>query len=360
MANNKVASYEKEFWQSRVSAAFRTGWACLLAGILVHHSDLHSQWMAFPLFAYIIAVTVVGEASLGEALQSAFSVAAGILHGAFPTILVLWVIKPERFSVCVTIVCVTASSFIIVWSNMIPMTSKRVACAQVVMIYVAAFSHRGSMDPVMYPLRVVTTTVIGTACALLALISPLPKLASHQVIIFITLSNALVGNGEFFLIFAFKNCLKSVEIFLNHTNVILELFSRRLKLECGQVQKKSKLVAGLTSEVLRLLVEAFNANNYMQVNSLRFQVKSLSSTGVRMLKQVQDRQDYLKWELPGLGCTSSVKALSKEFANLRQSLAGMEMALQCSSTFDIGDELLKEALLYLAEWTSLALNHAGS
>ncbi|GLJ40915.1 hypothetical protein SUGI_0846450 [Cryptomeria japonica] len=277
--------------------------------MMMQYSDMHSDWMAFPLFAYIMAVTVVGEASLGEALRSAFSVMAGVLHGALPAILVLWVIKPERFSTWVTTLCVTVSSFLIVWSNMIHITSKRVACAQVVMIYVSAFSNRENLDPVMYPLRVAATTFVGTACALLALIFPVPRLA------------------------------------------------------CYQVQEKSKLTARITSEVLRILVEAFSANDYKEVNSLRFQAKSLSSAGLTMLEKVQNKQDYLRWELPGLGYSSSVSAISKEFCNLRQSLAGMEMALQYSSTFEIGPlmhALLKDPLLYLAEWTSLALKQAGS
>lgn len=79
-------SYEQVFWQSRVSAAFRTRWACLMVGIVMQYSSMHHHWLAFPVFAYVVTVTVVGEALFGEALRSAFSVLIGTLHGAFPTI----------------------------------------------------------------------------------------------------------------------------------------------------------------------------------------------------------------------------------------------------------------------------------
>lgn len=57
-----------------------------------------------------------------------------------------------------------------------------------------------------------------------------------------------------------------------------------------QFQEKSKLSARITSEVFRLLAEAFNADEYEEANSLRFQAKSLSTAGGIILKQVEDNQ----------------------------------------------------------------------
>lgn len=305
----RPVSYEQVFWQSRVSAAFRTGWACLMVGIVMQYSSMHHHWLAFPVFAYVMAVTVVGEASFGEALRSAFSVLVGTLHGVFPTIATLWFIKPQRFSVWTTTACVTVSCFSIAYPKVTNITSKRVAFAQVVIIYISAFMMKETMDAVTYPLRIAGSTALGAGCALLALILPVPKLA------------------------------------------------------CYQFQEKSKLSARITSEVLRLLVEAFSADEYEDANSLRFQAKSLSTAGGIILKQVEDNQVDLKWELPALGCLPSVRLLSKEYGKLKQSLAGMEMALKFSSPSQIGDTthvLLADPLLHLTTWTSLTLNHAGS
>lgn len=302
-------SYEQVFWQSRVSAAFRTGWACLMVGIVMQYSSMHHHWLAFPVFAYVVTVTVVGEASFGEALRSAFSVLIGTLHGAFPTIAILWLIKPQRFSVWATTACVTVSCFFIAYAKVVNITSKRVAFAQVVIIYISAFMMRETMDSITYPLRIAGTTALGAGCALLALILPVPKLA------------------------------------------------------CYQFQEKSKLSARITSEVFRLLAEAFNADEYEEANSLRFQAKSLSTAGGIILKQVEDNQVDLKWELPAIGCLPSVRLFSKEYGKLKQSLAGMEMALKFSPPSQIGDTthvLLADPLLHLTTWASLALNHAGS
>eukprot|EP01018_Ginkgo_biloba_P034008 Gb_26774 [translate_table: standard] len=308
MATRPV-NYEQVFWQSRVSAAFRTGWACFMVGVMMQYSNMHNHWMAFPVFAYVMTVTVVGESSLGEALRASCSVLAGTVNGVCPTIVILWLIKPVRFSLWVTTVCVTVSSFIIAYPKATHITSKRVAFAQIVIIYISAFMMRESMNAVTYPLRVAGTTALGAACAVLALILPIPKLA------------------------------------------------------CYQVQEKSKLSARITSEVLTLLVEAFRANDYKEANSLCFQAKSLSTAGVSILKQVEDKQVDIKWELPGLGCRPTLRVLSKDFSKLKQSLVGMEMALKSSSPSQNGDTLhmwLKDPLLYLTEWTSLALKHAGS
>jgi hypothetical protein len=180
-------SYGQVFWQSRVSAAFRTGCACLMVGMIVHHYST-----PFPVFAYIMAVSVVGEASLGEALRSTFSVLVATLHGVCPTIPVLLLIKPLRFSLWVTTACVTVSCFYIAYPKVTNITSKRAAFAQIVIIYVSAFMKRESMDAITYPLSIAGTTGIGTGCALLALILPVPRLAHHQVISLLSLNHLVI------------------------------------------------------------------------------------------------------------------------------------------------------------------------
>jgi len=49
------------------------------------------------------------------------------------------------------------------------------------------------------------------------------------------------------------------------------------------------------------------------------------------------QQVDLKWELPAIGCLPSVRLFSKEYGKLKQSLAGMEMALKFSPPSQIGD-----------------------
>lgn len=57
-----------------------------------------------------------------------------------------------------------------------------------------------------------------------------------------------------------------------------------------QIQEKSKLSSRITSDVITVLVEAFNADEYKQVNSLCFQTRSLSAVGASILKQLEDNQ----------------------------------------------------------------------
>lgn len=72
--------HEEMYWRSRLSAAFRTGWACLMAGVILQVGSMHVQWVTFPIFGYVMAVTVVGESTVGKAMQDALAIATGTLQ----------------------------------------------------------------------------------------------------------------------------------------------------------------------------------------------------------------------------------------------------------------------------------------
>lgn len=71
---------ENMFWRARLSTALRTGWACLMAGVILGVGSMHVQWVTFPIFGYVMAVTVVGESTAGKAMQDALAIATGTLQ----------------------------------------------------------------------------------------------------------------------------------------------------------------------------------------------------------------------------------------------------------------------------------------
>jgi hypothetical protein len=179
--------HEAVFWRSRLAAAMRTAWACLMAGAILQLGSGHAaaaSWVTFPIFAYVMAVTVVGESTLGKAMQDTAAVATGTLQGVGMGLLVLQLLPPAAgcFSnAAVAVALVAASSFLITLPSSPHILHKRVALAHSGILYVTAAVQQQRMEPLLFPLRLAGTTVVGATCGMLALLLPLPHLAVLQV-----------------------------------------------------------------------------------------------------------------------------------------------------------------------------------
>jgi hypothetical protein len=57
-----------------------------------------------------------------------------------------------------------------------------------------------------------------------------------------------------------------------------------------QIQEKSNLSVCIISEVFRILIEAFNADEYEEANLLLFQARSFATAGGTILKQLKETQ----------------------------------------------------------------------
>ena len=61
------------------------------------------------------------------------------------------------------------------------LVAKRIALGQIVLIYVIGYINGAETDPVMHPLRVAASTALGVIACVLALLVPLPRLATSEV-----------------------------------------------------------------------------------------------------------------------------------------------------------------------------------
>src|SRR5690606_7313751 len=59
--------------------------------------------------------------------------------------------------------------------------AKRIALGRIVLIYVVGYINGAEPDPVMHPLRVAASTGLGVIACVLALLVPLPRLATCEV-----------------------------------------------------------------------------------------------------------------------------------------------------------------------------------
>lgn len=306
----RLLMHEEVFWRSRLNAAFRTGWACFMAGLILQLSSMHSQWVTFPVFSYVMAVSVVGESTFGKAFQDTLGVLKGAIQGAAMPMLVMQIISPKRISLEVAITLIAMSSFIITYPQKMHIMAKRVALAHSGIIYITAVVQREDMDKVYFPLKLAATTIVGAVCGLIALVLPFPRLAMFHVLL------------------------------------------------------QTKLSARITSERLKVMVDAFCVNDPTRASALKLQAKSLAKIGSKIHAEISSKEGDISWERRRIPCnrTENVMHLTKGLSVLQKNLVGMELVLQsdlgCPSK-KILHKMLKNCLIYVTDWACLALRHAS-
>lgn len=225
MFNMKPSVHEDVFWRTRLSVASRTAFGCIVAGLVLQLGNMHVQWATFPVFAYVMAITVVGESTFGKALQDTAGILIGTIQGIGMAMLVLQIVGAQRISLSVAIVCISISSFVIVYPQKSRIVSKRVALAHSAILYVTASIKRQDMNIVHFPLQLAGTTMVGATSGMIALLLPFPHLAMFQV------------------------------------------------------QSQLKLSTRIIAERLRILVDAFCVNEVVKGMSLNLQARSLAKIG---------------------------------------------------------------------------------
>ncbi|GAB2295735.1 hypothetical protein Dimus_029889 [Dionaea muscipula] len=171
-------------WRSRLGSALRIAMACAIIGCtsLYGSAKIRDQ-IAYPSFAYMVAVLLVSEANLGDTLRGTWEalVATGLVIG--PSMLNLWLIGPTRFghSFSITALAVSISALGVALLNHVPLMSKKIAFGQIVIVYVGAAVQGSQTDIIMHPLHVAASTVTGALASALASLLPLPHLATYEV-----------------------------------------------------------------------------------------------------------------------------------------------------------------------------------
>lgn len=306
MFNLKPSMHEDVFWRTRLSVAFRTAFGCILAGLVLQLGTMHVQWATFPVFAYVMAITVVGESTFGKALQDTAGILVGTIQGIGMAMLILQIIGAQRITLGVSIVCISLSSFVIVYPQKTRIVSKRVALAHSAILYITASIQKEAMDTVYFPLKLAGTTMVGATSGMIALLLPFPHLAMFQV------------------------------------------------------QSQVKLSTRIISERLRIMVDAFCVNDVIKGLSLNLQARSLAKIGSTVDAEIISKESDLGWEFPGF--SKHLKHLMKGLKSLKDDLVGMELALTSdlsSSSSRLLHHTLKDCLIHLTDWACLALRHTS-
>ncbi|XP_031486517.1 uncharacterized protein LOC116254972 [Nymphaea colorata] len=294
--------YGWTMWKSRMGSAFRTGWACVMVGFAIEYykARLHRP-MDFQPFAYLTATLIVGEACLEEAVQGAVLALYGTLQGACPALLSLWLLGPSSLSASTVTLVVAISGFLVWLPKSTHILTKRVALGQIVIVYVAAFTHREEhINASLFPLHAALSTGVGTAASVLALLLPVPRLA----------------------------CLK--------------------------IQEKIRLIGEISCNMLKLLASAYSAESVSTAHAPLSQLKVLADARAHILGTLRQKQANIGWEKPLVNClVPNYGALLKSFFSLERPIKGMEIALESCPSFLIagpmGEKGLKDLLTVMAE-----------
>ncbi|KAF3453867.1 hypothetical protein FNV43_RR04308 [Rhamnella rubrinervis] len=299
--NHSNRSSAPAVWRICLASAFRTALACTIVGCttLYGPASLRRQ-VAFPAFSYVTVILIVTDATFGDTLRGCWLGLYATVQSLGPAILSLWLIGPARLSNTTTALAVALGAFVVVVPESTHLVAKRIALGQIVIVYVIAFSNGIHTEAVMHPMHVAASTGIGILACVLALLVPIPRLASQEVK---------------------HNC---------------------------------KLLSENGSERLKHLVKAFCAEDSTSALASISQAKSLAASGNKLLQSVKRYQESMKWE--------RLPFLKPQFTNpgnrmqeLHVPLRGMEMALISIPQFPVTelDGELKDVLQRLEKNSSL-------
>ncbi|KAF6172075.1 hypothetical protein GIB67_029493 [Kingdonia uniflora] len=244
------------------------------------------------------------NATLGSTIRCCFYALYGTILGVLPTILTLWIIGPARFNIATTVLALTLSTFVITLSKSTQVITKRVALAQIVILYAVTSVDGVLVDAIMHPIHVAASTAIGALASLLALVFPYPTLAYFQV------------------------------------------------------KKKCKLFGENALERLELNTKAFCAEKNISAHATISQTKSLATTGTKLLQSIKLKQESMRWERPQFEFSRPQNLTTKDRLEIIEvPLRGMEIALTTCPPFPVRlvDEELVNLIVGLKEQISKSL-----
>lgn len=189
-----LPDHTRTLWRSNLSTALRSALACTLVGVATLYAPLPlRRHLQFPAFAYVTAVLVVGDATLGDSLRGAASALYGTVLGHLLALVTFYIMRPAKITSPVTAIAVAVSSFAVAISDSTALIAKRVALGQIVIVYVTAFMDEetaaGDWRPVLHPVPVAASTAVGALAAVVALVVPYPRLACYEVTFLILFEN---------------------------------------------------------------------------------------------------------------------------------------------------------------------------
>ncbi|XP_073133244.1 uncharacterized protein [Henckelia pumila] len=269
-------------WRRCLASAFRAAFACSIVGsVTLYCPESITRLIAFPAFSYATVIIIVTDATLGDTLRSCWLAFYGTVLGVCPAVLCLSLMGPGKLNAGTTAAVVGISGFVVALPEInTHLISKRIALGQIVLVYVIAFSKGAETEVIMHPVRVAASTAVGVVACVLALLFPFPRLAFFEV------------------------------------------------------KENFKLYLENASERLKLLTKAFSSEDDKVPNGLISQAKFLNITATKLIRNIESKQDSMKWE-PTMLFKPFQKNHWEKMRNLETALKGMEISLTNCTEFPV-------------------------
>ncbi|CAH8357019.1 unnamed protein product [Eruca vesicaria subsp. sativa] len=173
----------RAMWRTCLASAFRTALACTIVGAAtLYGPEWILRYVAFPAFSYVTVILIITDATLGDTLRGCWLALYATCQSVAPAIITLRLIGPARLTAGTTALAAALAAFVVVLPNgLTHLVAKRIALGQIVLIYVIGYINGAETDPIMHPLRVAASTALGVIACVLALLVPLPRLATCEV-----------------------------------------------------------------------------------------------------------------------------------------------------------------------------------
>ncbi|CAM6113171.1 unnamed protein product [Calypogeia fissa] len=257
------------FW--RLGVAARSGWACLLLGLVLEYGHPVIDWMAIPFFSVVICLNTI-ESSIGATFWNVVGVLIGMAQAMSIGVVVLLLLG-TKLSLALAMVCIFVASFLVAYPNNTREMTRKVALGHIGIIFITAHTGQNNQSLIFF-VRLMVTSMIGISCAIVAVLVPVPGLACWEA----------------------RTCARSA------VRGSLELFQS--------------------------LVDAFSTRDASSFSSIFLHAKFLYKLACDEINELNSRQVHAIWELRGFGLILTFKRMVKGLNGLRLHLLGMTLALQ--------------------------------
>ncbi|XP_058737918.1 uncharacterized protein LOC131610067 [Vicia villosa] len=289
-----IAKTRSELFQTRLGSALRTTLACSIVGITALYSPEHVKgYIKFPSISYVTTILIVSDATLGETVKGCWHVLCATIQVMIFSLLSLQVIRPGHFSDCMAALAVALGAFLVSLPVSTNLLTKRIAYAQLVIIYVSTVIYGAKQGVATHSIHVACSTALGAIASVLAMLLPYPRVAYYEA------------------------------------------------------KKFYQLYTENTSERLNCNIDAISASDNSTAVGYKTRAKYLSTTGAKLLHCVTTTLDGMYWERPQSIISNSRIELEEKLQDLDIPIRGMDIALSSGVSFPVGviDEELRGVLL---------------
>ncbi|KAK3031707.1 hypothetical protein RJ639_035293 [Escallonia herrerae] len=335
-------------WRARLGSAFRTGLACGVVGCTTLYGPAHLRsQLPFAAFSYVTTILIVSDATLGDTLKGCWHAFYATIQVLPPSILTLWVVGPDRFSVWGAALAVAVTAFFVALPESTHLLTKRIAFGQLVIVYVGAVIHGERTGTLMHPLHVAASTALGALASVLAMLLPYPRLATFEM-------NPSSFVPRLTSTFSAANTFSAQRI---DSNDRIE----KGKKAHSDVRKLFQSYTEIASERTNLYVKAFLAQDSQTGIDMISRTKPIAETGAKLLQSIELVQGGVLLERPRIrDLKHDILNPGARLQEMETSMRGMEIALTSCPSFplDMMDQELTNILLHAGVQLGLKLEQA--